>query len=127
MISACLLILYIFTCFLFNSTIKNCICEFFLIKLLRQVLKPNCIFKNVQNYSPGHAVATNMEQIQEDQEEKRTVHIIRNFVEKIIEGLIDNVDDTSIDRLYKNSECKCTLHISHFIKNTATITIQLEL
>lgn len=74
------------------------------------MLKLNCIFKNVPNYSPGHAVATNMEQIQEDQEEKRTVHIIRNFVEKIIEGLIDNVDDTSIDRIYKNSDCKYTLY-----------------
>ncbi|XP_025264535.1 uncharacterized protein LOC105257421 isoform X7 [Camponotus floridanus] len=55
-------------------------------------------------YVAGHAVAANMEQIQEDQEEKRTVYIIRNFVEKIIEDFIDNVDDTSIDRLYKNSE-----------------------
>lgn len=74
------------------------------------MLELNCIFKNVQNYSPGHAVATNMEQIQEDQEEKRTVYIIQNFVEKIIEDFIDNVDDTSIDRLYKNSECKCILY-----------------
>lgn len=52
-----------------------------------------------------------MEQFEEDQEEKRMVHVIRNFVEKIVEGLIENVDDTSIDRLYKNSECKCTLCI----------------
>ncbi|KMR04908.1 dentin sialophospho [Lasius niger] len=55
-------------------------------------------------YIAGHAVATNMEQFEEDQEEKRMVHVIRNFVEKIVEGLIENVDDTSIDRLYKNSE-----------------------
>ncbi|XP_029676105.1 uncharacterized protein LOC115243345 isoform X2 [Formica exsecta] len=54
-------------------------------------------------YVAGHGVATNME-IQEEQEEKRMVHIIRHFIEKIIEGLIDNVDDTSIDRLYENSE-----------------------
>ncbi|XP_029170402.1 uncharacterized protein LOC114940079 isoform X7 [Nylanderia fulva] len=54
-----------------------------------------------QVYIAGHAVATNMEQIQEDQEEK---HVIRNFVEKIVEDLVENVNDTSIDRLYKNSE-----------------------
>lgn len=56
-------------------------------------------------------------EIQEEQEEKRMVHIIRNFIEKIIEGLIDNVDDTSIDRLYENSECKCILYIAS--KNTS--------
>ncbi|KAL6445296.1 hypothetical protein ACFW04_002264 [Cataglyphis niger] len=55
-------------------------------------------------YVAGHGVASNMEQIQKEQEEKRMMHMIRNFIEKIIEDLIDNVDDTSIDRLYENSE-----------------------
>ena len=61
----------------------------------------------MQNIS-GHAAAVpNMEQTQEDREEKCMVHTIRNFVEQIVEDSIDNVDDTPIDRLYKDSECKC--------------------
>ncbi|XP_032673877.1 uncharacterized protein LOC116845390 isoform X3 [Odontomachus brunneus] len=51
----------------------------------------------------GYAAA-NAEQIQENQEEVRTVHAVRNFVEKIVDGLVDNVDDTSIDRLYDRPE-----------------------
>lgn len=55
----------------------------------------------------GHAAAvSNMEQIQEDRDEKSTVHTVRNLVEKIVEGLIDSVDDTPIDRLYNDSACK---------------------
>jgi len=47
-----------------------------------------------------------VEQIQEDREERRMVHAIRNFVEKIVGGLVENVDDTPIDRLYEHPECK---------------------
>jgi len=61
----------------------------------------------MNNFS-GHAAAVpNMEQIQDDQEEKHMINVVRNFVEKMVEDLIDNVDDTPIDRLYKDSECKC--------------------
>ncbi|XP_011170045.2 uncharacterized protein LOC105203022 isoform X1 [Solenopsis invicta] len=53
----------------------------------------------------GHAGAiSNVEQIQEDREERRMVHAVRNFVEKIVDGLVENVDDTPIDRLYEDSE-----------------------
>ncbi|XP_067210289.1 uncharacterized protein [Linepithema humile] len=56
-------------------------------------------------YVAGHAVAVpNMEQIQEDREEKYMVHAVQNFVEKIVEGLIDSVDDTPIDRLYNDAK-----------------------
>ncbi|XP_071553613.1 uncharacterized protein [Temnothorax nylanderi] len=56
-------------------------------------------------YVAGHATAiSNVEQIQEDREERRMVHAVRNFVEKIVDGLVENVDDTPIDRLYGDSE-----------------------
>lgn len=66
-----------------------------------------------------------MEQIQKEQEEKRMMHMIRNFIEKIIEGLIDNVDDTSIDRLYENSECKYTLYIVSKNKSDSKTVIRI--
>lgn len=47
-----------------------------------------------------------MEQIPKDREERRMVHAVRNFVEKIVDSLVENVDDTPIDRLYEDSECK---------------------
>lgn len=40
------------------------------------------------------------------QEGKDTVYAIQTFVEKIVEDLVDNVDDTSIDELYRNSDCR---------------------
>lgn len=43
---------------------------------------------------------------QEDREKRPMVRAIRNFVEKIVDGLVENVDDTSIDRIYEDSECK---------------------
>ncbi|XP_024881418.1 uncharacterized protein LOC112460793 isoform X4 [Temnothorax curvispinosus] len=56
-------------------------------------------------YVAGHATTiSNVEQIQEDREERRMVHAVRNFVEKIVDGLVENVDDTPIDRLYGDSE-----------------------
>ncbi|KAL6256395.1 hypothetical protein P5V15_012508 [Pogonomyrmex californicus] len=54
-------------------------------------------------YVAGHAAA-NVEQNLEDREERRMVHAVRNFVEKIVDGLVENVDDTPIDRLYEDSE-----------------------
>lgn len=68
-----------------------------------------CVFKDALNF-PGYAAAiSNVEQIQEDREERRMVHAVRNFVEKIVDGLVENVDDTPIDRLYEDSECKQTI------------------
>ncbi|XP_036138696.1 uncharacterized protein LOC105834785 isoform X5 [Monomorium pharaonis] len=53
----------------------------------------------------GHAAAiSNVEQAQEDRKERRMVHAVRNFVEKIVDGLVENVDTTPIDRLYEDSE-----------------------
>ncbi|XP_072755206.1 uncharacterized protein [Anoplolepis gracilipes] len=67
--------------------------------------KLHSFFGTAKFHVAENAVATNVqEQTQENQEEKRTVHVIQNFVEQVVEGLIDNVNDTSIDRLYKNSE-----------------------
>lgn len=62
------------------------------------------IFKGALNLS-GHAAAIS-DVGQEDREKRRMVHAVRNFVEKIIDGLVENVDDTSIDRLYQDLECK---------------------
>lgn len=60
-----------------------------------------------RNFFPGHADAiAYTEQVQENREEIHTVRAVRNFVEKIVEGLVDNVDDTSIDRPYDNPDCK---------------------
>ncbi|XP_012060715.1 PREDICTED: uncharacterized protein LOC105623955 [Atta cephalotes] len=56
-------------------------------------------------YVAGNAAAiSNVEQIQEDREERRMVYAIQNFVEKIIDGLVENIDDTPIDRLYEDLE-----------------------
>ncbi|EZA55467.1 hypothetical protein X777_04748 [Ooceraea biroi] len=55
----------------------------------------------------GHIAAiSNIEQHQETQKEKRIIYAIQNFVEKIVESLVDGVDDTPIDQLYRNSACK---------------------
>ncbi|RLU18429.1 hypothetical protein DMN91_008786 [Ooceraea biroi] len=52
----------------------------------------------------GHIAAiSNIEQHQETQKEKRIIYAIQNFVEKIVESLVDGVDDTPIDQLYRNS------------------------
>lgn len=40
------------------------------------------------------------------QEDSNTMETVRAFIEKIIEDLIGNVDDASIDRLYDHPECK---------------------
>ncbi|XP_011052338.1 PREDICTED: uncharacterized protein LOC105144839 isoform X3 [Acromyrmex echinatior] len=56
-------------------------------------------------YVAGNAAAiSNVEQIQEDREERRMVYAIQNFVEKIVDGLVENIDDTPIDRLYEDLE-----------------------
>ncbi|XP_018350297.1 PREDICTED: uncharacterized protein LOC108753313 [Trachymyrmex septentrionalis] len=50
------------------------------------------------------AAISNVEQIQEDWEERRMVYAIQNFVEKIVDGFVENINDTPIDRLYENLE-----------------------
>ncbi|XP_011697120.1 PREDICTED: uncharacterized protein LOC105455471 isoform X2 [Wasmannia auropunctata] len=50
----------------------------------------------------GNAAAiSNVEQIQGD---RRMVRTIRNFVEKIVDGLVESVDDTPADQLYDDPE-----------------------
>lgn len=66
------------------------------------------IFEESLNFSEHAAAISNVE-IQEDREERRMVHAVRNFVEKIVDSLVENVDDTSIDRIYWDSECKWLL------------------
>ncbi|XP_034177415.2 uncharacterized protein LOC117602933 isoform X3 [Osmia lignaria lignaria] len=41
-----------------------------------------------------------------EEEEANTMETVRDFVEKIIEGLIGSVEDTPIDRLYDHPACK---------------------
>lgn len=45
-----------------------------------------------------------------EKEEANTMETIRDFVEKLVEGLIGNVDDAPINRLYDHPACKlkCT-------------------
>ncbi|KAK2576376.1 hypothetical protein KPH14_005724 [Odynerus spinipes] len=38
------------------------------------------------------------------QEDSNTMETVRDFIEKIVEGLIGNVDDTPIDRIYNHPE-----------------------
>lgn len=46
--------------------------------------------------------------------EKDTMETVRDFVEKLVVGLIGNVDDTAINRLYDHPACKlkCTITIA---------------
>lgn len=39
-------------------------------------------------------------------EEVDTMENIRGIIEKIVEGIVGNVDDTPIDRLYEHPSCK---------------------
>ncbi|EFN87427.1 hypothetical protein EAI_00363 [Harpegnathos saltator] len=67
----------------------------------------HCFFGTAKSrvHVAGHAAAlANAEQIQEDREDTRTAHAVRNFVEKIVESLVSGVDDTTIGRLCDNPE-----------------------
>ncbi|XP_018313966.1 uncharacterized protein [Mycetomoellerius zeteki] len=68
---------------------------------------PHSIFGTAKSrlYVAGNAAAiSNVEQIREDREDRRMVYAIQNFVEKIVDGLVENIDDTPIDRLYEDLE-----------------------
>lgn len=41
-----------------------------------------------------------------EEEEANTMETVRDFVEKIVEGLVGSVEDTPIDRLYDHPACK---------------------
>ncbi|KAL0125290.1 hypothetical protein PUN28_004430 [Cardiocondyla obscurior] len=43
-------------------------------------------------------------QTQENREERCMAHAVQNFVEKIVDGLVESVNDTPIDKLYEDSE-----------------------
>lgn len=43
-------------------------------------------------------------------EEVNSMENIREIIEKIVEGLVGNVDDTPIDRLYAHPSCKSILY-----------------
>jgi hypothetical protein len=55
----------------------------------------------------GHTIEIlNGERHQKIREKEHMIYAIQNFIQKIVEDLVDSVDNTSIDRIYRNSECK---------------------
>ncbi|KAH0948095.1 hypothetical protein HN011_006771, partial [Eciton burchellii] len=53
----------------------------------------------------GHTIEIlNGERHQKIREKEHMIYAIQNFIQKIVEDLVDSVDNTSIDRIYRNSE-----------------------
>ncbi|XP_011872206.1 PREDICTED: uncharacterized protein LOC105564451 isoform X2 [Vollenhovia emeryi] len=67
--------------------------------------EPRGFFGTAKAHVADHAAAIpNVEQIPENWEARCMVHAVRKFVEKIVDGLVENVDDVPIDRIYGDSE-----------------------
>lgn len=59
------------------------------------------MFAGVENAAASSGLA-----VARPKEEANTMETVRDFVEKIVEGLIGKVGDAPIDRLYDHPACK---------------------
>lgn len=70
----------------------------------------------------GHA-AENSVRTDEDGEEKNSMENLRFIIEKFVEDLVGNVDNTPIDRLYNHPACEIFIQIIIILFNSSYLIL----